>query len=95
MDYVCKYVYYTGYLTILHIFLGVTDFGSYILDTPDGCFSCTVCGKVATNRSNLKKHIENIHFPGFNTYTCRICYMQFDTKNKHNHHLSRVHNNAK
>ncbi|XP_023339306.1 broad-complex core protein isoform X31 [Eurytemora carolleeae] len=70
------------------------DFGSYISSTESG-YACTMCGKFATNRGNLKKHVENIHFPGFNQYICKQCGDLFTTKNNLNHHVSRVHNHPK
>jgi len=52
---------------------------------------CTLCGKIGTDRSNLKKHIENIHFPGIMSYTCRYCSEVFLTRNNLNHHISKHH----
>jgi len=52
---------------------------------------CTLCGKTGTDRSNLKKHIENIHFPGIISYTCKYCSEVFLTRNNLNHHISKHH----
>ena len=52
---------------------------------------CTLCGKTGTDRSNLKKHVENIHFPGTLNYSCKYCSEIFITRNNLNHHISKHH----
>ena len=69
------------------------SFNDYILVEGGGLVRCTLCNKTSSTKSNLKKHIENIHFPGAFTYTCRYCGDTFSTKNNHYLHVHRVHNN--
>jgi len=52
---------------------------------------CTLCGKTSADRSNLRKHVENIHFPGIFSYTCKYCQDTFTTRNLLNHHVTNVH----
>jgi hypothetical protein len=68
------------------------SFEQYILAVGGGAVRCTLCNKTSSTRSNLKKHIENIHFPNTYTYTCRYCGDTFSTRNTHYIHVHRVHN---
>ena len=68
----------------------------YIVKAPEAGpkqHKCTLCGKTGTDRSNLRKHIENIHFNGAFAYTCKYCSETFSSRNKLNHHISGVHKN--
>ena len=67
---------------------------SYMVDKPDGHYECTICKKQAKYRSNLKKHIENINFPGVYQYSCKVCGETLPTANKLNHHMNRNHPNV-
>jgi len=53
---------------------------------------CTLCGKVGNDRGNLRKHVENIHFPGSFSYNCKYCTESFTTRNNLNMHISKTHN---
>jgi len=53
---------------------------------------CTLCGKVGNDRGNLRKHVENIHFPGSFSYDCKYCTESFTTRNNLNIHISKTHN---
>jgi len=55
---------------------------------------CTLCGKTGNDRGNLRKHIENVHFPGTFSYQCRHCPTPaaiFPTRTKLNNHMSAMH----
>merc|ERR1711874_761026 len=56
-----------------------------------GPFKCTVCGKLSSHKSNLRKHVENIHFPGYIAHSCKHCTEIFPTRNHLNHHISLNH----
>jgi hypothetical protein len=58
---------------------------------PPRAHRCTICGKIGTDRSNLRKHVENIHFPGTYIYTCRHCGDTCKSRNQLNNHISRYH----
>ena len=56
----------------------------YIVANPEmgsNMHSCSICGKVGTSRSNLRMHIENIHFAGSFSHQCKFCEMTFPTRN--------------
>jgi len=52
---------------------------------------CTICGKVGKDRGNLRKHVENIHFPGSFEYLCKFCGKSFNAKNNMYFHISTTH----
>ena len=55
---------------------------------------CTLCGKTGNDRGNLRKHVENVHFPGTFSYQCRHCPTPaaiFPTRTKLNNHMSAMH----
>ena len=61
------------------------------LDDGSGHHRCTLCGVVKDRRFNLRKHVENIHFPGTFTYTCKYCGDVSTTRNNLNNHMTRFH----
>ena len=61
------------------------------LEAGQKAFKCTICGKVSAHKTNLRKHVENMHFPGLFTYTCKYCPETFPTKNLLNHHVTNSH----
>lgn len=72
----------------------ILDLYSYIEDHLDGLYRgyrCMLCGKSAKDKGNLRKHVENIHFPGQFEYPCKICQKPFSTRNRLNHHVSKEH----
>ena len=80
-----------------NIFLGEDRrlFYEYIVkDASSGpkAHKCTLCGKVGNDRGNLRKHVENIHFPGSFSYDCKYCTESFTTRNNLNMHISKTHN---
>jgi len=74
--------------------VSVTVFYEYIVKDPASgpkMHKCTICGKQGTDRGNLRKHVENIHFPGTLSYQCKYCTETFSTRNGLNHHFSKMH----
>ena len=67
----------------------------YIVKDGPQIHRCTVCGKISKDRGNLRKHVENIHFPGSFTYSCKYCQETFTSRTHLNHHVTNVHKNAK
>jgi len=70
-------------------------FYEYIVKDPSSgpkSHKCTLCGKVGNDRGNLRKHVENIHFPGSFSYGCKYCTESFTTRNNLNMHISKTHN---
>ena len=65
----------------------------YIVKDGPGSHSCSLCGKTSSDRSNLRKHVENIHFPGAFSYTCKYCNETQPTRNLLNLHISKLHRN--
>jgi len=55
-------------------------------------WQCTICGKECTQKVNLIKHVETVHFPDSFTHECKYCGETFNTKNKLYHHV-RKHKN--
>ena len=56
---------------------------------PDGKFKCTVCGKIALQKPNLKKHIET-HIEGL-SIPCNNCHLSFRSRNSLYQHVSKEH----
>ena len=55
----------------------------------DGSVKCTVCGKISTDKSNMRVHIET-HVEGL-SYSCSICSNCFKTKDSLRKHMSKIH----
>ena len=73
----------------------------YIVKAPEAgprSHKCTVCGKIGNDRSNLRKHVENVHFPDTFSYECKYCPFgmasTFTTRTKLNNHVFSVHKNS-
>jgi len=68
-------------------------FYDYIEKDPSGpkAQKCKICGKVGNDRGNLRKHVENIHFPGSFVYYCKFCGKSFNAKNNMYFHISKTH----
>merc|ERR1712129_86209 len=63
---------------------------SMIQKTGQGQFSCNVCGKTDTKKTNMKNHIEGKHIEGV-SHPCAQCGKQFRSRNSHAVHLSTFH----
>ena len=65
---------------------------SYIKkDSVKGIFVCQICGKGSLQKSNIKKHVEGVHFPGHFDHKCEICDKDFNGKNSLSVHLYKFH----
>jgi len=78
--------------------LGITsflDFNKYLSEVGEGedvgKFKCTVCGQIGAQQCNMRKHVENKHFPGMFEYSCADCEGKFDTKDGYFSHRKRHH----
>ena len=54
-------------------------------------FVCQICGKESSQKSNIKKHVEGVDFPGQFVYKCEICDKDFNGKNSLSVHLYKFH----
>jgi len=59
------------------------------------CFTCSLCGKSNSQKSNLLKHVESVHFPTLFEYSCKFCGKSFGAKNNLYVHISTYHRDAK
>ena len=74
--------------------VSMTVFYEYIVKDPESgpkMHKCTICGKQGSDRGNLRKHVENIHFPGLLVYTCKHCGLTFDKRNSLYKHTNSAH----
>ena len=73
------------------------DFNKYISKVGEGVdvgkFTCNICGKIGATKFNMRKHVENNHFPGQLEYYCADCEGKFDTMQKYFKHQTRKHSN--
>jgi len=56
---------------------------------------CTICGKTGNDRSNLRRHVESVHFPQSFQYDCKYCEKVFNAKNSLYVHISTYHRDQK
>ena len=63
----------------------------YINKERTGVFSCRLCGKTNSQKNNIRKHIEGVHFPGQFVYECEYCHKKFNGKNSLTVHLYKFH----
>ncbi|XP_023339315.1 protein tramtrack, beta isoform isoform X39 [Eurytemora carolleeae] len=69
-----------------------TNFAEYTERVGDGIrVLCKLCGKVYSDGSSAKKHVENIHFPDQFQYFCKFCDMSFGKKNLLYMHITKNH----
>ena len=55
------------------------------------CFVCTLCGKTNSQKSNLLKHVESVHFPTLFEYNCKYCGKSFGAKKNLDVHNFKYH----
>ena len=53
------------------------------------CYECSECGKKASQRTDLKKHIEAAHLALH--LPCDICGEPFKTRHHRQNHMRRIH----
>ena len=58
-------------------------------------YKCSMCGKFNAQNSNIRNHVESVHFPNLFTYTCTYCGKQYNAKNSLNVHISTTHRREK
>ena len=56
---------------------------------------CILCGKTGRDRSNLRKHVESVHFPSSFQFSCQYCGKVFHAKNSLYNHTSTHHREQK
>ena len=64
-------------------------------DAESGLLICRSCGKANRNKTNIKNHVESIHFAGQFVYNCQMCSKTFNGKNSLSVHMSVAHKGAK
>ncbi len=64
-------------------------------NTSEGCYLCTICQKSNSQKPNIMRHIESIHFPNSFVYTCKYCLKQFSNKNNMYKHVTDIHRGRK
>ena len=73
------------------------DFNKYISKVGGGVhvgkFKCNICGQIGAQKPNMRKHVENNHFPGQLEYSCADCEGKFDTMQKYLNHQTKKHSN--
>jgi len=75
---------------------GTRHLNSCIEKYPEGgpkAHICKMCGKVSSDRSNLRKHVESIHYPNAFLHECKYCGQSFNTKNLLYTHVKISHKN--
>ncbi|KAK4320765.1 hypothetical protein Pmani_008384 [Petrolisthes manimaculis] len=65
--------------------------GGPSLASDDTSQYCPYCGKVIRHRSNLRKHIADIHSGVYYQFRCAVCDKVFRTKNSMLTHTYRQH----
>ena len=61
-------------------------------DSERGKHFCLKCPKFShKSRSNVRNHVEALHFLGMFAYSCQICGQSIGSKNALNTHMSRIH----
>merc|ERR1712130_616756 len=56
---------------------------------------CTICGKTGNDRSNLRRHVESVHFPESFQFDCKYCGKVYNAKNSLYVHISTYHRDQK
>ena len=56
---------------------------------------CTLCGKTGKDRSNMRRHVESVHFPSSFQFECNYCEKVFNAKNNLYVHISTQHRTEK
>ena len=76
------YLWHKNYnICILGAVSNPEDFEKFAVKNGPGSFSCSLCTKHAAQITDIKRHIESIHFPNTFTYTCPFCSKQLGSNN--------------
>ena len=71
------------------------DFNKYISKVGEGVdvgkFTCNICGQIGAQKPNMRRHVENTHFPGQLEYSCADCDGKFDSMQQYHSHRTRKH----
>ena len=67
-----------------------TKISQYLERCEDGKFRCTLCGKTATQKIEIKDHVEGVHLEGISV-PCPQCDKTFRSRVNLRKHKSRVH----
>ena len=84
------------YFNLLELIDAKATISEYLEKCPDygsKAWKCKVCGKISSDNSSARKHVENIHFPGMFTYSCKYCGKTFNARNNMYVHISQNHKN--
>ena len=54
-------------------------------------YYCTICSKSRPKRTEVRNHVESIHFPDSFCYQCNTCVKDFRSKNALKVHNATVH----
>jgi len=71
------------------------DLLAYVVDNPNYPnqmkYMCSICGKPANYRKDVRNHVENIHFPNQFLYECDVCGLKLKSKTARNNHKAKNH----
>ena len=85
----------TSICTLFHFILFLADpsvLEDYIKrDQETGLFICNICGKTNRQKTNIKNHLEGVHFHGQFVYECSYCGKRFNGKNSLSVHVHKFH----
>ena len=70
------------------------DLYQFVAHQPEGRgYYCTICSKCRPKRTEVRNHIESIHFPDSFCYQCISCSKSFRSKNALKVHTTTTHGN--
>jgi len=70
------------------------DLYQFVAHQPEGRgYYCTICSKCRPKRTEVRNHIESIHFPDSFCYQCTSCSKSFRSKNALKVHTTTTHGN--
>ena len=65
--------------------------GTSALSNASRAHICIICAKDFVRRDHVINHLESVHFPESYNYTCNLCGVSFNTKNKLYKHNFKLH----
>ena len=68
----------------------------YVVRDPEsGKYYCVMCNNFShLSKSNVRNHVESIHFPDTFSYSCSLCASTFKTRQELYRHRSQNHRNV-